>query len=76
MTKEQYCVVYQFEIYKPTTRSMEREILQSYIEVEPDIKTNGELITKFKEELKNEHMGYYNPPANIVIINFYNMNTK
>ena len=28
------------------------------------------------EELKIEHMNYYNPPANIVIINFYNMNTK
>lgn len=76
MAKEQYYVVYQFELYNPATRSMAPEIHQSCIEVEPDVKTNGELITKFKEELKNEHMGYYNPPANIVIINFYNMNTK
>lgn len=76
MAKEQYYVVYQFEIYNPTTRSMEQRILRSYIDVEPDIKTNGELIKKFEEELKIEHMGYYNPPANIVIINFYNMNTK
>lgn len=76
MEKEQYYVVYQFELYNPATRSMAPEIRQSCIEVEPDVKTNGELITKFKEELKNEHMGYYNPPANIVIINFYNMNTK
>ena len=76
MTKEQYYVVYQFEIYNPTTRSMEREILRSYIEVDSDIQTNGELIKKFEEELEIEHMNYYNPPANIVIINFYNMNTK
>ncbi len=76
MAKEQYYVVYQFEIYNPTTRSMEREIHRSYIDVEPDIKTNGELIKKFEEELKIEHMNYYNPPTNIVIINFYNMNTK
>lgn len=76
MTTEQYYVVYQFEIYNPTTRSMEREIHRSYIDVDSDIQTNGELIKKFEEELEIEHMNYYNPPANIVIINFYNMNTK
>lgn len=76
MTKDLYYVVYQVEIYNSATQQMEPTIRQSYIEVEPDTKTNGRLITTFKGFVENEHANCYNPPKNIVIMNFYNMNTK